>query len=119
MTRLITLIFDYAHPNIFNPLLICVNLYQHSKNRCHTFCSFLRYSRVPRPDWPHLFLTMSNQNIFDQLLIFMNIYQHAKNEVVSSICSGEIFDLKILKSDWLRAFWFISQEQDLCRNSEN
>ena len=28
----------------------------------------------------------------------MNLYQHAKNQVVSSI------DLKILSSDWLRAF---------------
>ena len=28
-----------------------------------------------------------------------------KNEAVSSICSGEIVDLKILQSDWLTAFW--------------
>ena len=35
-----------------------------------------------------------------------------KNEAVSSICSGEIVDLKILQSDWLRAFWPISQKQD-------
>ena len=35
-----------------------------------------------------------------------------KNEAISSICSREIVDLKILKSNWLRAFWPISQEQD-------
>ena len=42
----------------------------------------------------------------------MNLYQHAKNEAVSSICSAEIVDLKILQSPWLRAFWPKSQKQD-------
>ena len=50
--------------------------------------------------------------MFDKFLIFVNLYQHAKNEAVSSICSGELADLKIQQSDWLRAFWPISQEQD-------
>ena len=27
-----------------------------------------------------------------------------KNEAISFICSGEIVDLKIMQSDWLRAF---------------
>ena len=55
----------------------------------------------------------------------MNLYQHAKNEAVSSICSGEMADLKMLQSDQLRAFWPISQKQDfpqiydLCRNTAN
>ena len=47
----------------------------------------------------------------------MNLYQHAKNETVSSICSGEIVDLKILQSDWLRAFRSTSQEQILKFNN--
>ena len=41
---------------------------------------------------------------------------------LSSICSGEIVDLNSLQSDWLRAFWPISQEQDfqdLWRNTAN
>ena len=67
--------------------------------------------RFQRPDWPHPFLNMPNQKIFNQLLIFMNLYQHAKNEAVSPPCSGEIVDLKILESHWLRAFWPISQKQ--------
>ena len=62
---------------------------------------------------------MPNQKIFDQLLIFVNLYQHTKNEAISSICSGEIVDLKILQSDWLRAFWPISQEQDFSQNFQN
>ena len=56
---------------------------------------------------------MPNQKIFNQLLIFMDFYRHAKNEAISSICSAEIVHLKILQSDWLRAFWPIIQEQDL------
>ena len=55
---------------------------------------------------------MFNQKNFDQLLIFVNLYQHAKNEAVSSICSGEIVDLKILQFEWLRAVRPIFQEQD-------
>ena len=48
----------------------------------------------------------------------MNLYQYAKNEAVSSICSGEIVDLKILKSDWLRAFLptqgMSQEEKNIC-----
>ena len=55
---------------------------------------------------------MPNQKMFDQLLIFVNLYQHAKNYTVSSICVGEMVDLIILESDWLRPFWPISQKQD-------
>ena len=56
---------------------------------------------------------MPNQKISNQLLIFVNFYQLARNEAVSSICSREIVHLKILLSDWLKAFWPVSQEQDL------
>ena len=54
---------------------------------------------------------MPHQKPFNQLLLFVNLYQHAKNEAVSSICYGEMLDLKILQSEWLRALWPISQEQ--------
>ena len=50
--------------------------------------------------------------MFDQLSIFVNLYQHAKNEAVLTICSGEIVDLKIMQSDWLRAFWPLFKGQD-------
>ena len=55
----------------------------------------------------------------------MNLYQYEKNVTVSLPFSGEIVDLKIMQSDLLRAFWTISQEQDLfqrmdlCRNTAN
>ena len=70
---------------------------------------------VQRQDWPNPFLTMPNQKNFNQLLILMNLYQHSKNEAASSICSEEIVDLEVLQSDWLKAFWPISQEQDFFR----
>ena len=40
------------------------------------------------------------------------LIQHAKNQAFSSIYSRDIVDLKILQSDWQRAFWSISQEPD-------
>ena len=43
---------------------------------------------------------------------FCEFVSTCKNEVISSICSRETVDLKTLQSDWLRAFWPISQEQD-------
>ena len=55
----------------------------------------------------------------------MNLYQNEKNLAISSTCYGDIGNLKILQSDWLRAFWPISSELDfsrtwsLCRNTEN
>ena len=58
-----------------------------------------------------------------KILIFVNLYQHAKNDAVSLIYSGEMLDLKILQSEWLKAFWPISHEQhfshieDLHRNT--
>ena len=68
---------------------------------------------------------MPYQKLFNQLLFFVNLYQHAKNEVVSSICSEEMLAFKILQSEWLGAFWPISEEQffsqieDLYRNTVN
>ena len=55
----------------------------------------------------------------------MNLYQYAKNQAFSSFCSRDIVNLKILQSDWLTAFWPISQEPDfsqvwdLCKNTAN
>ena len=90
-----------------------MNLYQHPKNQLIPSIHFEIHSYVvQRLDWPYPFFTMPVQNFFDQLLIFANLHQHAKNESFSLICSGEIVDLKILESDWLRASWSISQEQD-------
>ena len=48
-----------------------------------------------------------------------------KNQTSSSFCSRDIVNLKILRSDWSRAFWPISLEPefsqvwDLCKNTAN
>ena len=45
----------------------------------------------------------------------MNLYQNTKNQAITSFCYKDPIDLKILKSDWLRAFLPISQEPDFSR----
>ena len=46
-----------------------------------------------------------------------------KNRAFSSFCSRDIVNLRILQSDWSRAFWPISQKPrfsevwDLCKNT--
>ena len=55
---------------------------------------------------------MPTQKFFYQLLIFMKLYQDAKKQSILSFSSRDIVNLKILQSDWLRAFWPTSQEPD-------
>ena len=78
----------------------------------YSTCSFLGYSqfnhnKVSIPIFDHAHLKNYNQ-----LLISANLYQHAKNKAVSSICSGNIVDLKILQLDWLSEFWPVFHEPD-------
>ena len=47
----------------------------------------------------------------------MNLHPHAKNQAFSSFCSRDTVNLKIVQSDWPRAFWPISQEPDLSKNT--
>ena len=42
----------------------------------------------------------------------MNLCKYVKNKAVSSYCSGDIVDLKILQFDWSKTFRLISQELD-------
>ena len=56
----------------------------------------------------------------------MNLYQCAKNQAFSSLCPRDLVNLKILKSDWPRAFWLIVisgirllQIWDLCKHTAN
>ena len=56
-------------------------------------------------------LTHTQQN-FKSVLIFINLYLYIKNLAISSICSRDIVDLKILLSDLPRTFYPISKEAD-------
>ena len=108
MQRLDIPIFDYADKTIFNQLLesrhqtdynhfwpcslqifsitflIFLNLCQHAKNQLipHVHSEDTVNFRIQRPDWPHSFLTMTNQ------IFLTNFY------AVSLICSGEMVYLK-------------------------
>ena len=74
-------------------------------------------------------LATLTQIFFNQLLISMNLHhgciQHAKDQAFSSFCSRDLVNLKILQSDWPRAFWAIphkpdfSKVWDLCKNTAN
>ena len=56
--------------------------------------------------------TIFVHNYYQSECFFLNWYQHAKSQAISLICSGDFFRLKMLQSDWQRAFWPISQEKD-------
>ena len=104
-------------PKTFNYLLICMNLYQTAKNQLIPSTQSwdtVKFRVQYQIGHAHI-LTMPNYKIFEHL-IFVNLYQYAKNETVLSICSEEIIDLKILQSDWLRAFWPVSEGQDFPPN---
>lgn len=66
------------------------------KEQVYSTYSFLRSAnfRFPSPEWSLRFLTII---IFD--FFTKNFFQ-----VISSLCSADIADLKILQSDWLKAF---------------
>ena len=94
-------------------------MYQHTKNQ---FIPLILWDKANfRVLWP------VSKPIFDHphLKISMNLHQHAKSQAFSSLCSSDVVDLKILQSDWPRAFWYISQELDfsqiwdLCKNTAN
>ena len=122
MTRLVTPILDHVHPINFCPAFnFCESVSTCKKSVYSIHSSNTVNFRLLSHDWPHPFLTMPTPKIFNHLLIRMNLYQHAKNQLIPSvhswdqiysICPGEIVHLKTIQSDWLRAFWPISQEQD-------
>ena len=61
---------------------------------------------------------MHHHKLLNQFLIFVNLYQHTKIEAVSSICAGEMLDLNILQSKWLRVFWPVFQEQHFSQTED-
>ena len=63
-------------------------------------------------------LTMLTQKFLHQLLTFINLYELAKNQAISTFSSRDIVHLKILQSDWLSAFWPISQELDFSKTHD-
>ena len=94
-----------------------MNLYLHTKNQ---FISFIS------PWHTAILLSWAESaycNIFQSTSTFYKYVSTCKKSGFSSFCSRDIVDLKILLSDWPRAFWFISQELEfsqiwnLCKNT--
>ena len=98
--------------NFFNRLLICMNLYQHAKTSYfNLFILEISQFQSPVTRLPEPILDHGQPKNFRSTFNFCQFVSTSKNEAISSICSRKIVDLKILQSDWLRAFWPIYQEQ--------
>ena len=54
----------------------------------------------------------AHPNVFQSTFNFPESVPTCKNEAFSSFYFRDIVDLKILESDWPRAFWPISQKPD-------
>ena len=55
------------------------------------------------PGWPQPIFDNTHPNIFPPALNFW--YQHINMLAIWSVCSRDMFDLKILQSDWSSSFW--------------
>ena len=108
-------IFDKPTEKSLKQFLAFLNLFQNAKSlSVYSVNSFLRYSQFES------YVTGVGMPIFDhaqpkkiqQALIFMNFVQYAKNQAISSICSGDMADIKMVQYDWLKTFWYLSQELD-------
>ena len=126
MTLKTTPIFNQVQPIIIIISSSCPEFVSPCKKSDYSI-NVLRYCqyRDLKTELPHPFLTRPTPKRFTQLLISMNLYQHTKNHAILSFCSRDICDLKIIQSDWPKAFWAISQELhffriwDLCRSVAN
>ena len=115
MTEKATSTFDYVHPVTIKETFSFLEFVLANKKSVYSINSFLSYSQFKSPvstEWPHRFLTIPSPIFFNQLLISLNLYQYAKNQAISIFCYRNIFNFKILQSDWPRTFWSISQEPD-------
>ena len=71
--------------------------------------------RVLWPEQPQQFLTTPTPNILQSTFNFLEFASACINQAISSFCSKDIFNLKILWSDWPRALYPISQQTDFSR----
>ena len=53
---------------------------------------------------------MPTQKIFNKLLIFTNFHQYAKKQTVSSICYGDMADVKMVQYENLTAILITTME---------
>ena len=70
-------------------------------------------TRVATPIFDHDYLKKKKKKKKNHPLIFINLHQ--QGQIISSIFSRDKVDLKILLSDWLRAFWTVTQKHDISK----
>ena len=99
--------YHHHNPNIIKVTFGFSEFLSTYQKSVRSIISFLRYSQFQNPETR---VATPTPIFFDQLLISMNLDQNSKNQAFSLFCSRDTIDLKIMQSDWQRAFWHISQE---------
>ena len=81
VTRVAAPIFYHTHPNIFNKLLIWMNLYQHKKNQAiSSFCSrYIFDLKILQYYWPRAFWHKSEKPDFTQIWNLCNNIAYSVN----------------------------------------
>ena len=122
MNYIVTPIFDHTHPKITEVTFNLPEFVSASKKSVYFVYSFLKYGQLESND-------KNGHNHFWQCPPQKKINSHefASTCKISDyfICSGDTADIKMMQSDWLTAFWPISQKPDfyqlwdLCSNAAN
>ena len=109
---------DHANPKIIEVTFSFPEFVTVCKKSFYSTISFLRNTDTFQcgDQTGHTDFEQTHTQILNKLLIFVDFFQHAKNQDILSICSGDIVDLKILKSDRLRVFWPNLMNQIFPRN---
>ena len=96
MTRLAMPIFDHAQPNIFDQLLVYVNLHQHAKNQAISLISSgdMVHKITLQSDWLRTFWVISQEQKFYKIQDLSrntanNIYFHYRT--ISANINDQIF----------------------------
>ena len=81
VTRVAAPIFYHTHPNIFNKLLIWMNLYQYKKNQAiSSFCSrYIFDLKILQYYWPRAFWHKSEEPDFTQIWNLCNNIAYSVN----------------------------------------
>ena len=99
----------HTHTNtqMFDQLLISVNLYKHTKNGVipSVHPSDTVNFRILSPHWLQPFLTMPTTKISNHFLICMNLYQYAKNHFIPSVSFWDTVNFRVQKPDWANLYF--------------
>ena len=102
------------HSQIFDQLLIFVNLYQHAKNKLlHLFILRIQSILESHHQTSHThFSPCPPTEIFKHLLICMNLYQNTKNQLIPSLHSSDIVNFRAQRPNWPHSFLTIPNQKN-------